>query len=373
MKLNQISAILNSVLAAYLEPEQEFAADLSNVFEIGKTLAEGAFSDNTINTIIDKVAATIFENPELSMDIPTIRKQGSEFRGAIETIKVTVGQGSDNESWDVLAGMNSGEDDTTNNFERMFGAEFPTVEARYYNTINTDSFKYTTFEDQFRNSFPSADKMAQFFGAVATAVRTQCDFRQGMRDKLAFCSAVVAHLNEYPTSIVAADFTGTTKNEQLASFNKQLKKIVRDLNRFDDKNKGFVTSIPKSHLKMYINADKYDDMRTALYDAHNPEFLNIPMENVETFVDLATSGNEVKLKVANSTASADTLSNVIAVIYDTRAVMTCYDNERVKTVPVPNREITNHFIKWNSSQYINLDYPMIVITENGAADFVKGE
>lgn len=370
MTLNQISAILNSSLTLYNAPDIEFFADLSNVFEVGKILAEGAFSDNTINTIIDKVATTIFETPELSLDIPAIRKTASQYRGSIETIRVEVGTGSDNESWDVLDGINTGEDDTTNSFERMFGAEYPTVTAKYYNTINTDSFKYTTFEDQFRNAFSSADKMIEFFNAIETAVRVNCDFRQGMKDKLAFGSAIVAHVQQYENSIIAADFTGTTQNDKLASFVKQIKHEIRALNRFDSKNKGFITSVPKSHIKMYINADKYDEIRTGLYSAYNPEYLEIPIENISTFTDVITTGDKIKVKAPN-TENAVTISNIIAVIYDDRAVMTCYDNKRVKSVPVPNREITNHFIKFNSSQYINLDYPMIVITTNGSSDVTK--
>lgn len=372
----QISSILNSTLASYLEPETTFSADLSNVFEVGKTLAEGAFSDSTLNTVVEKTATTIFQTPDYYMDVPNIRKRSSDYRGAVETITVAVNTNfTNNEGWDVIDGINGEDAWSTNSFNRMFDAEFPEVKAKYYDTIDTVSFKYTTFEDQFRNAFTSADKMIQFFGAISHAIQIKLSFGMDMRDKLAFCSAVIAHINEYgATNIVKqADFTGTTINEKYARFIDQIKREKRALKRFDDVNKGFQTSTGDSHLKLYINAEKYDDLRSFLYDARHPDLLDIPVENISTFTDLLTTGNKVKLKVANSETSADTLDNVIAIMYDDRAVFTCYDNMRVKTIPVPNMEYTNHFVKYNKSTYINLDYPMIIFTTNGSTDFTQGE
>lgn len=370
MKLNQISAILNSALASYLEPETTFAADLSNVYDIGKTLAEGAFNDNTVNTVIDKTATTIFETPSYYMDKPDIRKTASDYRGAIETITVEVGNFSDNESWDVVDGINGVDDWSTNSFERMFGAEFPTVKANYYNSIDTVSFKYTTFEDQFRNAFKSADDMTNFFGELATAVQIQLSYGMDIRDKLVFASAVISHINKYTAAKVvkAADLTGNDNNEKYAAFITQLKNEIRKLKRFDKTNKGIRTSCA-NNLKLYINGEFYDGLKSTLYDARNPELLGLPVANVTEFTDILTTGDTVKLKVANTTGDYNTLSNVIAVLYDDRAVFTAYDNMRVKTQPVPNCEYTNHFVKYNKSSYINLDYPMIVFTENGAEDF----
>lgn len=374
MAIIQISSILNSALASYLEPETEFAADLSNVFEVGKTLADGAFSDTTLNGVIDKTAATLFETPTYYMDKPSIRKSASDYRGAVEVISVEVGNFSDNESWEVIDGINGVQDWSSNSFERMFGAEFPTIKAKYYDTIDTVSFKYTTFEDQFRNAFKSREDMESFFGAMITAINVQLNYGMDMRDKLAFSTAVIAHINEYTAAKVVkqADMTGTTKNEKYASFINQLKAEKRALKRFDKNNKGIRTSTGDNNLKLYINAEAYDDLTSYLYDAHTPELLNIPVERIDTFTDILTTGDKIKLKAANTTGDFDTLENVVAVLYDDRAVFTAYDNTRVKTVPVANCEFTNHFVKYNKSTYINLDYPMIIFTKNGSQDFTQG-
>lgn len=375
MTIQNVHEILNSEITHNTDSEETtvLEIDLSNLYDFGHTLVNAgtlAEWESALKGVISKISKVVYETSEFVDNSPNIETSYSDFLGTIETIRVSLGddQFTDNLAWDIL---NFDNEDYTdgNSFERMFGANMPTVSAKYTNKSKAFELKITKTVDQFRDAFRSAEDMIRFFNEIETLVYNYLSFAKERLNFWCFITGVLGACNDREgTNILPA---GTTN----ADFINVIKSVVRDLQNFTDKYKtaGFISATPKSKLSIAVNGKLYDEMKTALYDVRNPEFLNIPLENIKDMNYFQSPNNPdvMSAKVVNTAGTKTTLSNIVAIIYDKRAMATTYVKNRVAVVPVPNKEYNNYFYQFTGQYYNNLDYPIIVITKNGSTDLVN--
>lgn len=371
MKYAQIASILNEVFdinASETESSSALQSDLSNIVDFGRTIVSGTTTfDNqflTLANVIDKIRKTIYIDAEFVGTAPKCFVDDAGMNGLKEVMRVSVGDFSDNMRYDVF------NNPATNSFNDLFGKELPTVNAKYYGKVVTYRQKITETYRQFEAAFTSPSAISQFFAHVENAIRVKYEWSKDTLQYIAFDNAVVEKLSS--THTVSADpcVKVMKSGATYADFINTVKSITRDLLAFNKKYSGFETSTPKSKLHMAVRADYYDALITSLYDVRQPEYLNIPLENIHVvpYFQFADAADEISMTVPSTVANAatpDAVTKLAAVVYDERAFGCTARDEKVTSQYVPNEDITNFFHMAEFEYIVNTDLPLVAICEYG--------
>lgn len=375
MKYEQIASILNEVYDVNAEESKASSAltsDLSNCVDFGRSIVSGTTTFNeqflTLANIIDKVRRTHYIDAEFVGSAPRCFVDDSEMNGLKEVVRVSVGEFSDNMRYDVFNSP------ATNSFSDLFGKALPTVTAKYYGKVCTYRQKITQTYRQFEASFKSPSALSQFFAHVENAISVKMDWAKDTLQYIAFDNAVIEKLSS--THTVSADPCCITlaSGATTATFINTVKGITRNMLAFNKKYTTFETSTPKSRLHMAIRADYYDAYVTGLYDVRQPEYLNIPMENIHVvpYFQFADDHDKIVLATPSTATNAtDNVDKLIAVIYDERAFGCTARDEKITSQYVANEDITNFFHMAEFEYIVNTDMPLVAICEYGGG-FTKG-
>lgn len=350
------------------------APDLSNIYDFGKKLADNPFSNENATQLIDKIVKTEFEKTTFAYNGLRIRKDYVEHMGVIENIRVSLGKFSPNESYDILNWVNRSENapDDVNSFERMFGTEEISVSAKYYNNMKTASVKYTLAENQFEMKFRNAQSMLEFASEIITKAREKFEFMLAMNDNYTVAYHLCGIAKARPGNVIAVGNVSTVAD--YTTFFSTVTNTIRELENFTDYGKadGFVTS-SKSHLKCAVLAEYMDNLNLAKADVYNPDYLKsiINFDTVNYFMTPTAKSTVACATELNASGKYTRIDNIVAVLYDERALSTTYTRTRTVAVPVQNEEKTNYFMKADMMSYNNLDYPVIIFTKNGVTDVTE--
>lgn len=369
MKYEQIASILNEVYDINAEESAAssgITSDLSNCVDFGRTIVSGTTTLNdqflTLANVIDKIRKTIYIDAEFVGTAPKCFVDDSEMNGLKEVMRVTVGDFSDNMRYDVFNSP------ATNSFADLFGKALPTVNAKYYGKVLTYRQKITETYRQFEAAFKSPSALSQFFAHVENAIRVKMDWAKDTLQYIAFDNAVIEKLSS--THTVSADpcVEVMASGATFATFINTVKAITRNMLAFNKKYSSFETSTPKSRLHMAVRADYYDALITSLYDVRQPEYLNIPLENIHVlpYFQFADDPDKIVLATPSTAASAtDNVDKLVAVIYDERAFGCTARDEKITSQYVANEDITNFFHMAEFEYIVNTDLPLVAICEYG--------
>lgn len=380
MKYEQISSILNGIYKVNASQSEgsdgttmtALLPDLSNVVDFGRTIVEGVTDTTaqftTLAGVLDKVRKTIYIDQEFVGSAPACFVDEAGMDGLKEVLRVSVGDFSNDLRYDVFNSQ------TENSFEQLFGKEMPDVNAKYYGKIIAYKQKITQTYEQFEAAFASPAALSQFFAHVENAIQTKFDWSIDTLQYFAFDSAVIEKLSVTHTSNSDPCVKKLPENSTFASFINTVKSVTRDLLAFNKKYSAFETSTPKSRLHMAVRADFYDEGITGLYDVRQPEFLNIPIENIHVVPYFQFEDDPDKITMhtpATASGATDNVDKLVAVIYDERAFGCTSHNEKVTSQYVANEDVTNFFHLAKLEYIVNSDLPLIAICENGGG-FTKG-
>lgn len=369
MKINNVYEILNEQFAVDTSDDSAviLAPDLSNIYDFGHKIIEGATIselESALKGVVTKISKVVWETSDFVDNSPSIMSDAADYIGTIETLRVSLDENmfDPNSTWDVVTSTN------TNSFERMFGYAGAKIDARYSDKAQAFELKISKTAEQFRDAFKTAGDMIRYFSEIEKMVQNYIDWAIERLNFYCFVTGVLGVANDRGTKCIKA--AGNTT----ADFINNIKSVIREFEAFTDKYKAdkFVTATPKSKIKLAILGQYYDEMSTALADTRHPEFLKIPMSNVQdmNYMQSPVEPSKMTAKVANTPKGSDstTLSNIVAVLYDERAMRTAIANKRVAVVNVENEEFKNYFYKFSGQYYNNLDYPIVIFTKNGYAD-----
>lgn len=369
MNIKNVYEILNDQFAVDTSDDSAviLAPDLSNIYDFGHKIIEGATIselESALKGVVTKISKVVWETSDFVDNSPSIMADAADYIGTIETLRVSLDEDmfDPNSTWDVVTGTN------TNSFDRMFGYAGAKIEARYSDKAQTFELKISKTAEQFRDAFKTAGDMIRYFSEIEKMVQNYIDWAIERLNFYCFVTGVLGVVNDRGTKCIKA--AGNTT----ADFINNIKSVIREFEAFTDKYKTdkFVTASPKSKIKLAILGQYYDEMSTALADTRHPEFLKIPMSNVQdmNYMQSPVEPSKMSAKVANTPEGSDatTLSNIVAVLYDERAMRTAIANRRVAVVNVENEEFKNYFYKFSGQYYNNLDYPIVIFTKNGYAD-----
>lgn len=200
------------------------------------------------------------------------------------------------------------------------------------------------------------------------------DWAKDTLQYIAFDNAVIEKLSSTHTATADPCVTVLASGASFAVFINTVKAITRNMLAFNKKYSNFETSTPKSRLHMAVRADYYDALITSLYDVRQPEYLNIPLENIHVvpYFQFADDPDKISMSTPSTTANAvDNVDKLIAVIYDDRAFGCTSRDEKITSQYVANEDITNFFHMAEFEYIVNSDLPLVAICEYGGG-FTKG-
>lgn len=369
MKYEQIASILNEVFDVNAEESKASAnlsSDLSNCVDFGRTIVSGTTTLDsqflTLANVIDKIRKTIYIDAEFIGSAPQCFVDDSEMNGLKEVMRVSVGDFSDNMRYDVF------NNPATNSFNDLFGKVLPTVNAKYYGKVVTYRQKITETYRQFEAAFKSPSSLSQFFAHVENAIRVKYDWSKDTLQYIAFDNAVIEKLSSTHTATADPCVKTLASGNAFTDFINTVKSITREMLAFNKRYSTFETSTPKSRLHMAVRADYYDALITSLYDVRQPEYLNIPLDNIHVvpYFQFADDPDKIVLATPSTAANAtDNVDKLIAVIYDERSFGCTARDEKVTSQYVANEDITNFFHMAEFEYIVNTDLPLVCICEYG--------
>ena len=375
MKYEQIASILNEVYninAKESAASSTLSSDLSNVVDFGRTIVSGTTTLNgqflTLANVIDKIRKTIYIDAEFVGTAPKCFVDDSEMNGLKEVMRVSVGSFDNNTRYDVFNSQ------TANSFNDLFGKVLPTVNAKYYGKVVTYRQKITETYRQFEAAFKSPSALSQFFAHVENALRVKYDWSKDTLQYIAFNNAVIEKLSSTHTSSSDPCVKTLANGNTFVDFINTVKSITREMLAFNKRYSTFETSTPKSRLHMAVRADYYDKMITSLYDVRQPEYLNIPLDNIHVvpYFQFADDPDKISMSTPSTAdAATDSVDKLLAVIYDERAFGCTARDEKVTSQYVANEDITNFFHMAEFEYIVNSDLPLVCICEYGGG-FTKG-
>lgn len=162
MQVAQIYEIVNNITSEMLGESAVVNEDLSNVVEIGDTIANlgtTAF-ENYTRSLIDHIGRVVFVNRPYSGSAPSVLMDAWEYGSILEKIQAEMPEAQQNDSWDLIDNQVYEQD----RFKK------PSVSAKFYNSKTTFETQMSFAERQVKSAFDSVSQLNAFFSMIDTSI-----------------------------------------------------------------------------------------------------------------------------------------------------------------------------------------------------------
>lgn len=162
MQVEQIYEIVNAITSEMLGEGAVVNEDLSNVVEIGDTIANlgSAAFENYTRSLIDHIGRVVFVNRPYSGSAPSVLMDSWEYGSILEKIQAEMPEAQQNDSWDL----------TDNYVYEQDRFKKPIVSAKFFNSKTTFETQMSFAERQVKSAFDSVSQLNAFFSMIDTAI-----------------------------------------------------------------------------------------------------------------------------------------------------------------------------------------------------------
>lgn len=162
MQVEQIYEIVNAITSEMLGEGAVVNEDLSNVVEIGDTIANlgSAAFENYTRSLIDHIGRVVFVNRPYSGSAPSVLMDAWEYGSILEKIQAEMPEAQQNDSWDL----------TDNYVYEQDRFKKPIVSAKFFNSKTTFETQMSFAERQVKSAFDSVSQLNAFFSMIDTAI-----------------------------------------------------------------------------------------------------------------------------------------------------------------------------------------------------------
>lgn len=162
MRVEQIYQIVNSISQEVLGETAIVNEDLSNVVEIGDSIANlgSAAFENYTRTLIDHIGKVVFVNRPYAGSAPSVLMDAWEYGSILEKIQADMPVAQENDSWNLQDGTTY----TQDTFKK------PSVSAKFYNSKTTFETQMSFAERQVKSAFDSVSQLNAFFSMIDTSI-----------------------------------------------------------------------------------------------------------------------------------------------------------------------------------------------------------
>ena len=381
MQVSQIYSIVNDVADEVLGESAVVNEDLSNVVEIGTTIANlsSAAYENYVRSLIDHIGRVVFVNRPYAGSAPSVLMDAWEYGSILEKIQAEMPEAQENESWSLQDGYVY-EQDT---FRK------PDVSAKFFDSKTTFETQMSFAERQSRSAFDSVSQLNAFFSMIDTAIYNGQTVRTDALIMRTINSAIANTINaefaggsgydassgvravnllylynQAHTGHTLADLEAAMVEPEFIRFAAYTMSLYQDRMRklstlFNIGGKARFTPADRLHFIMLNDFAKAADIYNQS-DTFHEQFTRLP--NAETVPYWQGSGltydidsvSSINVSVDTPSGSSATISakGIIGVMFDRDALGVCNVDRRVTTHYNARAEFFNNWYKVDA-QYFN--------------------
>lgn len=167
MKIKQVYEIVNDAVKQTLGAEALVQEDLSDVINVGESIANANLYDKYVGALINRIAKNIFSIRAYSGRAPKVLMDSWEFGSIVQKVHGKLPEAEENESWDLVDGA-------TYNQDQFYK---PQVSVKLWNQKTTFEIPVSIAEEQLKQSFLGAEEMARFIAMIYQMVENALTLR----------------------------------------------------------------------------------------------------------------------------------------------------------------------------------------------------
>ena len=368
MEMKQIAEFLNETNKEVLGEVDPVKEDLSNVADTGTAVFNANSVDHYVKSLVDRIGRSVFVTRKYAGRVPSIVTDGWIYGSVMAKYDVELPEITESESWALEDGTSVDPNLVT----------LPHVSSRFFNKRVTFEVPMTIVEMQFRSAFNSASECASFIAMIFNAIENQLTIQMDKLIMKAIANMIgetyyadngagvkaVNVLSLYNTlvgegnTITAGEMCSTPEfirftnnlinlySDRLASYSKLFN--VDGKARFTPKDRQHLVVLSEfdAGSKAYLESDTYHDAKVSL--GVKPEVVPYWQGSGTAYEFEDTS----KINITTNTNHDVALGGILAVLFDSDAVVAANFDRRVRSQPNGKGEFTNYWYKQDAG-YIN--------------------
>ena len=376
-KVEQIYTLVNETAKESMGEKAIAVKDVSSLIALGDSvLSSASDTENFLNTLVDRIARTVFSVRRYETDTEGMVRHPFEFGCIVQKIYVDMPEAKQNNSWEI------GKEGYTPVFAPVIK---PTAKQKLFKGITTWEVDVTIPDYMLRTAFLNETSMATFIDAIFTAMDNMITLALENNANLTRASFIARKLkggkpcgainllHEYNT-LTGASLTvdGAMMNaEFLAWASRAINLWVRRMTKMSVlfNEEGYKRHTPKDKIVVNLLQDFTSACDTFLgANTFHDELVKLPMYDSvaywqgagESFDFDDTSAIKVKIDESNTIEK----KGIIGIVYDYEAMGVTLNERRSTSERNNHDEYTNYYNKANIGYFNDM-------SENGIVFYLE--
>ena len=376
-KVSQIYDLVNQTAKESMGEQAITVKDVSSLIALGDSvLASNTDTENFLNTLVDRIARTVFSVRRYETDTEGMVRHPFEFGCIVQKIYVDMPEAKQNNSWEI------GKEGYTPVFAPVIK---PTAKQKLFKGITTWEVDVTIPDYMLRTAFLNETSMATFIDAIFTAMDNMITLALENNANLTRASFIARKLkggkpcgainllHEYNT-LTSASLTvenAMMNAEFLAWASRAINLWVKRMSKMSVlfNEEGYKRHTPKDKIVVNLSQDFTSACDTFLgANTFHDELVKLPMYDSvaywqgagESFDFNDTSAINIKIDESNTI----TKKGIIGIVYDYEAMGVTLNERRSTSERNNHDEYTNYYNKANIGYFNDM-------SENGIVFYLE--
>lgn len=378
-KVSQIYNLVNQTAKESMGEQAITVKDVSSLIALGDSiLSSNTDTENFLNTLVDRIARTVFSVRQYESDGEGMVRHPFEFGCIVQKIYVDLPEAKENNSWEI------GKEGYTPKFAPVIK---PTAKQKLFNGITTWEVDVTIPDFMFRTAFTNETSMATFIDAIFTAMDNMMTLALENNANLTRASFIARKikggkpcgainlLHEYNT-ITNAGLTvenALMNAEFLAWASRSINLWVKRMSKMSVlfNEEGYKRHTPKDKLVVNLLQDFTSACDTFLgANTFHDELVKLPMYDSVAYWQGAGESfdfndtSAINIKLDDTEQGTISKKGIIGVIYDYEAMGVTLNERRSTSDRNNHDEYTNYYNKANIGYFNDM-------SENGIVFYLE--
>ena len=376
-KVEQIYTLVNETAKESMGEKAIAVKDVSSLIALGDSvLSSASDTENFLNTLVDRIARTVFSVRRYETDTEGMVRHPFEFGCIVQKIYVDMPEAKQNNSWEI------GKEGYTPVFAPVIK---PTAKQKLFKGITTWEVDVTIPDYMLRTAFLNETSMATFIDAIFTAMDNMITLALENNANLTRASFIARKLkggkpcgainllHEYNT-LTSASLTvesAMMNAEFLAWASRAINLWVKRMSKMSVvfNEEGYKRHTPKNKIVVNLLQDFTSACDTFLgANTFHDELVKLPMYDSvaywqgagESFDFNDTSAIKVKIDESNTIEK----KGIIGIVYDYEAMGVTLNERRSTSERNNHDEYTNYYNKANIGYFNDM-------SENGIVFYLE--
>ena len=376
-KVEQIYTLVNETAKESMGEKAIAVKDVSSLIALGDSvLSSASDTENFLNTLVDRIARTVFSVRRYETDTEGMVRHPFEFGCIVQKIYVDMPEAKHNNSWEI------GKEGYTPVFAPVIK---PTAKQKLFKGITTWEVDVTIPDYMLRTAFLNETSMATFIDAIFTAMDNMITLALENNANLTRASFIARKLkggkpcgainllHEYNT-LTSASLTvenAMMNAEFLAWASRAINLWVKRMSKMSVlfNEEGYKRHTPKDKIVVNLLQDFTSACDTFLgANTFHDELVKLPMYDSvaywqgagESFDFNDTSAIKVKIDESNTIEK----KGIIGIVYDYEAMGVTLNERRSTSERNNHDEYTNYYNKANIGYFNDM-------SENGIVYYLE--